>query len=183
MKYRLIFRSMIILLFSIVISCTKNKNIGNSNSSNTQLMFYVTQDCGVGNISVTVNGTTQVISGFYSSTAPACAACAAATFSLTAGSYTFSAVSQSNTLTWNGTVTVQANKCNSYTLNCTGNSGGCNTYSLNGTWIRQNDGTSTGTTGMVVVYSGNRGIIQSVGNNSNCFTAGAVKWQNLNSGK
>jgi hypothetical protein len=110
--------------FIAINGCKKESNNTNSNnttnSTPTQAMFYTTQDCGVGNISVTINGTTKVISSYYASV-PSCGASGTATFDLSAGNYSFTASAANNT-TWSGDVTVVANSCNSFHLDC-GNSG------------------------------------------------------------
>lgn len=50
---------------------------------------------------------------------------------------------------------------------------------LDGTWVRQSEGTSPGTTGMIVTFANGQGIITSVGTNSPGYAPGQVIWKNL----
>ncbi len=116
-----------------IVGCKKDDSSGsnNVNTTPTQTMFYVTQDCGVGNISVTINGATKVITGYYTS-APDCGASSSANFDLSSGSYSFSAAASN--MTWSGNITVAANTCNKYELTCGGNNNGVpSSYNSQGT--------------------------------------------------
>lgn len=109
-----IFLALIIFLFS---GCTKKDTDNNSVSKPTQAMFWVDSDLGCGNITITCNGISKTISGYYH-TQPDCGASGAATFDLDAGIYDFTA--QCASKNWSGTITVQGGRCNSFKLNSAG---------------------------------------------------------------
>jgi hypothetical protein len=82
---------------------------GSASPTTGQLMFWVSQDLGCGNISVQVSGGgSDTITGFYDS-APACGASASATFTLAPGTWSYSASCSSGT--WSGSATVTAGGC------------------------------------------------------------------------
>lgn len=82
---------------------------GGGGTGSGSAMIWTQVDHGCGNISVTVNGSTQTISSYYSSGAPSCGASGCANFSLPPGSYNVTASCSSKN--WSGTVTVTANGC------------------------------------------------------------------------
>lgn len=88
---------------------------GGGGTTSGNAMIWTQVDHGCGTISVTINGTTQTISSYYSSGAPSCGASGCANFTLNPGTYPVSA-SCSNS-TWNGTVTVTAGGCYRLKLN------------------------------------------------------------------
>jgi len=102
--------------------CTKS---GSSSTTATQVVFFVTQDCGQGNITATCNGSTQIITKFFANGTPACGQAGTATFTLSAGKYLLHATA--GTTTWNDSFTVIANQCNAYSLNCSGGASGTGT--------------------------------------------------------
>ena len=103
----------------LVTGCTKQKS---STSASTQVVFFVKQDCGVGTITVTVNGFTQSITKYFATGTPACGQAGTATFTLPAGgSYLMTA--KGGSITWNDSFTVTAAQCNAFSLNCGGSTG------------------------------------------------------------
>jgi EGF-like domain len=74
-----------------------------------QAMFWLRSDLGCGNITVTLDGSSAIIDGYYSGGAPACAATSTATFTRTSGTYSYSA--SCSGLTWSGTVVISAGGC------------------------------------------------------------------------
>ena len=116
-----------VAILFLVAGCTKQKS-----AATTQVVFFVKQDCGVGTITVTVNGSTQTITKFFATGTPACGAAGAATFTLpAAGTYLLSA--KGGTTTWNDSFTVTAGTCNAFSLNCSGSTGGTGYYYANWT--------------------------------------------------
>jgi hypothetical protein len=87
---------------------------GSGSANKGQVMFWASSDLGCGNITVSCNGSSAQVSA-YSSTAPSCGTIGAATFSLSPGTYNYSA-SCTGGLTWSGTATVTANGCNKIQL-------------------------------------------------------------------
>lgn len=73
-----------------------------------QVMFWVKTDFGCGPITVNIGGTTRTISSYYGSI-PSCGASGCANFTLSAGTYAFSA--SCNGYTWNSTVTITNGGC------------------------------------------------------------------------
>ena len=71
---------------------------------------FWTSSSSFGNITVTVNGGTGVITGFTSVGTPTCGFSGCATFDLLPGTYNYSAASSSGA-NWSGTVTVTADGC------------------------------------------------------------------------
>jgi hypothetical protein len=114
------------LLLAAIVSmllpgCTKSS----TTSTKTQVVFFVTQDCGYGDITTVVNGDTQVISKYFANGTPACGQSGTATYTLAAGKYLLSA--HGGTVKWNDSFTVIANQCNAYSLNCYGGASGSGT--------------------------------------------------------
>ncbi len=83
-----------------------------------QVVFWTASDLGCGNITVTINGKAEVITGYHPS-APGCGANNAATFDLPEGNYSYTA--QCTGKTWSGQVTFTAGQC--FKLQLTGGSG------------------------------------------------------------
>jgi hypothetical protein len=88
---------------------------GGGGTSTGNAMIWSQVDHGCGNISVTVNGSTQILSAYYSSGAPSCGASGSANFTLNPGTYSVTA--SCSGLSWNGTVTVSAGGCSRLKLN------------------------------------------------------------------
>lgn len=72
-------------------------------------MFWIASDLQVGNISVTCNGSTQIISSYYSSGAPSCGATGCANFTLNPGTNSYHASAGSTT--WDGTINITSSGC------------------------------------------------------------------------
>ena len=85
---------LIIITASIFGSCKKTTvdpgGSGNGGGGSGQAMFWTASDLGCGNISVTCNGTTLLVTG-YNQNAPACGSSNSATFTLAPGTYNYSA--------------------------------------------------------------------------------------------
>lgn len=82
--------------------------VSGGSSGSGQVVFWTNQDYMCGFITVTINGTSENISSYYYS-APDCNAQGCATFSLPAGSYSYSAVCSGYSMS--GNVYVPANSC------------------------------------------------------------------------
>lgn len=96
---------------------------GSGGSSGTgNAMFWVASDLGCGSINVSVNGQSKTISSFYSSTTPTCGASGCANFTLSPGTYNYSASCSGKT--WASTITVTAGGCSKMQLTGTNNGGG-----------------------------------------------------------
>lgn len=80
-----------------------------------QIMFWTASDQGCGNITVTVSGSSGVISKYYASR-PSCGASGCATFTLPAGTYSFTASCSKYTWSDSG-LTVTAGGCFTMQLN------------------------------------------------------------------
>jgi hypothetical protein len=87
-------------------------------------VFWVASDFGCGNITVTINGISKLITGPYS-TVPPCNSSGAATFDLPAGTYAYTASCAG--LNWSGVITVIAGGCFSQQLTSAGGGGGSTT--------------------------------------------------------
>lgn len=125
MKKILIFVSALIILFS---GCKKdppaNNGGGGGGTGNAtgQVVFWTATDLGCGFITVICDGTSKVLSSYFSGGAPACGASGSATFTLSPGTYAFTA--SCSGLNWSGTVTVTANNCSKMELTSSGTGGG-----------------------------------------------------------
>ena len=166
-KYFTIQKMMSILVMSIIIlftSACKKEEIKNTNNvsgsttnnsgstGNGSVLFWISSDLGCGNIKVTINGSTNYISSYYSAS-PSCGASGCANFTLPIGSYNYTASCDS--YTWSGTVKSTSNGCSKMQL--TGNSdGSTSNMDLNGKWI--NDGTGiqiSGSSATFYCFGGN----------------------------
>ena len=78
-------------------------------STTGKVLFWTSSDLGCGVINVSINGSSGSIAGYYSSGSPECGASYGANFTLTAGTYNFTASCSS--YNWSGTVSVTANGC------------------------------------------------------------------------
>ncbi|MBC7641435.1 MAG: hypothetical protein H7174_03715 [Flavobacterium sp.] len=108
-------------------NCTKQQLFsGGSGSgggtSTGDAMFWTASDLGVGNISVTCNGSTKSVTGYFSAGTPSCGSSGAASFTLNPGTYPFNA--SGGSLTWSGTITVTSNGCSKFQLTSSGSGGG-----------------------------------------------------------
>jgi hypothetical protein len=165
-----------ISLFVGFASCTKK--------GKDQVIFYVCNDCGVGGITVEVDGT---VAGTLNSYLLACDPADGQTDNVVSvhpseGSHTYKAYGATGG-SWSGTFNTDTKHAVKIQLACSGNGNnntntGCNAYNLTGSWMRQNDGGCSGSAGMVVYFNGSRGTITSVPSNSCGFYTGQVKWQN-----
>jgi hypothetical protein len=95
---------------------------GGGGGGTGQAMFWIASDFSCGNITVNCNGQTQTISAFYSGGEPACGASGTATFTMSPGTYSFSAACTGKT--WNGTITITAGGCSKMQLTSSGGGGG-----------------------------------------------------------
>ena len=85
---------------------------GGGGNTPTQLMFYTSTDLGQGNITVTLSGySSKYITSYYPSGAPDCGASGNATYTIPAGTYSYTAKGQAGG-TWSGSVNVSNGKCN-----------------------------------------------------------------------
>jgi hypothetical protein len=147
MKKLFFYTSLIMMLSLVLISCKRDddeKKKGNQNTTG-QVMFWTSSDLGCGNITVTINGTSKSITGFYSGGAPDCGAASAATFDLESGTYSFTVSCGSNS--GNGTVTVTAGSCYKMEITADITGGGTCNYTQ---WT----GTENCNSGYYPVYTG-----------------------------
>ncbi len=93
---------------------------GNGGSSGDALMWIAT-DFGYGPITVSCNGQQRSITSFYSSGVPACGASGCANFSMSPGTYNFTASCSGRS--WNGTTTISAGGCSKTQLTLSGGGG------------------------------------------------------------
>ena len=104
---------------------TSSGNTGGGTSgggtSTGNAMFWIASDLGLGNITVTCNGISRTISGYYGSS-PSCGATNCANFSLSPGTYSYSA--KAGTASWSGTINVTSGGCSKMQLTYSGNTGG-----------------------------------------------------------
>lgn len=150
---------------------------GGGNSGNGKYVYWVRGNLGVGQISLYYDNTYEGrITKFYSSGLTDCTGDPNLTIQKADGSYSWRAVGEDGTY-WRGSALHSQNSCRLRELTSS-NKESC-LYHLDGTWVRQNDGPSPGTTGMVITYSNGQGVIQSVGANAAGFAAGQIKWKEL----
>ncbi len=126
---------------------------GSSGNGNGSAMFWLASDLGCGNITVTCNGVSKAVSGYYSSGAPDCGASYSATFDLKPGTYSFTAACSS--LDWDGSITVKAGACSKMQLTGNGSSGGGSSGGGGGN-SGGNGGGNGSTTGDVVLWAGGK---------------------------
>ncbi|MES3016943.1 MAG: hypothetical protein V4721_04160 [Bacteroidota bacterium] len=79
----------------------------------TQAMFWIETDLGCGVITVTCNGVSKDITGYFASE-PSCGSAKSATFDLVAGNHNYTAKCSGKT--WTGTITVKDGQCNAFKL-------------------------------------------------------------------
>ncbi len=115
-----------IILFAFAISCTKETGTNTPTATTGNAIFWVASDLGVGTIGVTCNNNTQIIRGYSTSGTPSCGAAACANFTLSPGTYSFTAVAGSTQ--WSGNVTITSGGCTPLQLKGNGgvNGGGGN---------------------------------------------------------
>lgn len=94
---------------------------GGSTPTMGSFIFWTASDFGCGNITVTVNGISKMITGPYSSMPP-CGASGGANFELAPGTYTYSA--SCTGLNWTGSITITAGGCQALQLTAAGGGGG-----------------------------------------------------------
>lgn len=81
-----------------------------------QVAFWTSQSSGWSSIEVTVSGVAAgAINGIYFSSTPSCSASGTVTVSRSPGTYPYTAKSNTG-VTWNGTVTISANRCTTVRL-------------------------------------------------------------------
>lgn len=89
--------------------CSKIQLTSSGGGSTTgQGMFWTAVDHGCGPITVVCNGITRTITSYYGSM-PACGATGCANYSLSPGTYSYTA--SCSGYTWSGTITILANGC------------------------------------------------------------------------
>jgi hypothetical protein len=84
-------------------------NNGGGGSSDGQISFWIGYDYQCGPITVTVNGQTRSITGYYSNGINDCNSSGNANYTLSPGTYSFTATCQS--YNWSGTFEIKANGC------------------------------------------------------------------------
>lgn len=115
--------AVLVLSITWMVGCKKDSSSKNgpgptSGSTQGQAIIYLTQDCNVGNVAVTINGINKQIRD-YSTYVPDCGADSSyAIFSLEPGTYSVTA--NGNQESWNGSVTVTASQCTGLQLTCDG---------------------------------------------------------------
>lgn len=109
-KVSLAFPILIALLWGIGAGCGKRSVTPVSNT-----LFYLAEDCGNGQTTVSINGTSKQISQIFS-TAPKCGEKNTASFQLAAGTYAYTVTDNSGNRS--GSITVEANKCNTVRITC-----------------------------------------------------------------
>lgn len=87
---------------------------GGGSSTTGNVMFWKSSDLGCGAITVTLNGQSSSMSGYYPSGTPNCGASYSANFTLPVGTYNFTASCTS--YNWSGSVTVSADGCSKMRL-------------------------------------------------------------------
>jgi hypothetical protein len=74
-----------------------------------KVVFWTNSNLGCGPIDVTIDGTTNSITSFYSASTPDCGSAGCATFNLGAGTHNWTA--SCTGLNWSGTITITSNGC------------------------------------------------------------------------
>jgi|GEM_PF-1798246 len=95
---------------------------GGGGSNSGKASFWIQSDLGCGNITVNINGTTKMITGYSPSGFINCDTAGFANFTLSPGAYSYSASCSS--LTWNGTVNITSGGCQPIQLTENGGGGG-----------------------------------------------------------
>jgi hypothetical protein len=108
----------------LFIGCKKNNGDGSATPpgpTKGQSIFFLKQDCNVGNVAVTVSGITKTIKS-YSTYTPSCDTDSSyAIFALEPGDYSFSAIGGTTSgMTWSGSITITTGNCSSMQLTCDG---------------------------------------------------------------
>ena len=91
-------------------------------STTGQGLFWAASDFGCGNITVTILGSSKLITSPYTTTIPSCGASGCATFDLSPGTYSY--VASCSGLNWNGSITITAGTCSKIQLPSGGGGGG-----------------------------------------------------------
>jgi hypothetical protein len=142
-------------LMQLLISCSEPDSDSNPASEETmgEATFWLASDLGLGNIAVTCDGATEIITGYYTST-PDCGSSSSANFSLSPGTHAYSA--NAGTVNWNGSITVTAGSCSKLELLYNGENIPGNEL-LNGNWMSSagNGITISGTQGVFYAFSTN----------------------------
>lgn len=162
----------LLLTFIMLFSCSKEEDDQQTTptNSNGNATFWVSSNLQVGNISVTCNGITQIISGYYSAAIPSCGASYCANFYLAPGTYSYSAVGGS--LSWNGSIVITSGGCSRLELQ-----NDVTNYSLNGRWLKAD--------GLGILISGSNGTFYSFNSGWQSFadagvvSVGSLKVKNI----
>ena len=118
---------LLIVTASLFTGCEKedtsgDPGTGGGGSTTGQGMFWVASDLGCGSITVTCAGISKTITGFYSSSTPACGATGGANFDLPGGTYSYTASCSGKT--WSGNINITNGSCSRIQLTSSGGSGG-----------------------------------------------------------
>lgn len=116
----------LISFFTIFFTACKKDSIAptpaaGGGTTSGDAMFWTSSDLSCGNITVTLSGTSKLITG-YSTGIPTCGAANTATFSVSPGTYTYTAGCTGKT--WSGSITITAGNCSSIDLANTAGGGG-----------------------------------------------------------
>lgn len=108
-----------LLIFTLLFSCNDDDQKPDAPASNRkgQVNFWLYNTLECGDVSVTINGETGIISSSYTE-APACGSPGIATFSLPEGTYNYTASCADQA--WSGSVNVLANGCTKLQLSSKG---------------------------------------------------------------
>lgn len=87
---------------------------GSGGTTTGSATFWVSSNFNCGSITVSLTGQSKTISSYYSSSSPGCGASGCANFTLSAGSYSFSASCSGHN--WQGTITVTSGGCSKMQL-------------------------------------------------------------------
>lgn len=114
---------------------------GGSGSTTGGAMFWLQSDLGCGQVTVQIEGHgSGTITAFFSNGAPECGTEGSASFTLPAGTYSYSASCSNQT--WSGTITVNSESCSAIQLTADaggGGSGGGGTSNGQATFWTQSD--------------------------------------------
>ena len=140
-----------------------------SSPSTGQGMFWSSADLGCGNITVSIGGTSKVISNYYNTSTPSCGAAGCATFDLSPGTYSYTASCTGKN--WSGSITITAGGCSTIELTNSGGGGGGSTTGQTMFWIASDLGCGN----ITVVCNGISRIINSVyGTSPSCGASGTA---------
>ena len=156
MKKTIITSIMVIITMSaIILSCTKSTTPAPANpyGAGSGNVTFWTSDNVAGGVDVTINSTTNHMSQYFASGAPSCGAQGAAAFTLSAGTYNFTAQQTGGSLSWAGSVTVTDGGCLKEQL--TGGGGSTTGGSTTGGSTTSGSTTGISTTNYALFYTNN----------------------------